>query len=461
MTSTPKKLFICSLRFGNPDWFELTIDSQDAWAKRHGIEWHLYGNDYPHHPHVKFCEFEMIQDFLKSDAETFLYVDADVYIHPNAPLPEFGPGFHAATDVPHQQWMPRWRSWCQSTFGEQPNIRFVYRNAGVWACDRESAKLFLQFFKPPFYSMVQDQHNWDWALSKAVDAGLKLHELDSIWNRNAADLKPAYFFHILGTQKYERFARFEKANLIPHRPEPFPELPVPKLKRAIIYPWKATAAKWQELRYSLRSIEKFFEDTECPIIIMGTEKPGWLLERPGRVQFYSSWSYADALARGVQMAEKVLWMNDDILLLKPTTWADVETQLHLGPVTKGFEKQIIDQGNVWQQGALRALAGLQHQGIKDIYNFSTHTPYVYEREKALEIFRKHGCWSKVVMETLMFGTFPGNVQPIGDRKATKLPFGNAQYLNYTDHLLTPELKSAIDALLPDFAEWELRIKFNK
>lgn len=459
--SPAKKLFVSTIRFGNPDWFELCVPTFDAWIKRHGLDLHIYGNDYPHYPCVKFCTKDILEDFLASDSTHLMYVDADVLFAPLAPMPEFDEGFYATTDAPHDQWTPRWRAWCHSMFGETPNAKFRYRNAGVWACDRKAAAQYLEFFQPPFYEMIQEQHFANYALSKAVAAGMILNDLDGMWNRHAGDLRPAWAFHLFGTNKYAQLAKFEQANLIPHRPELFEVLPLPTHKRAIIYPWKSTHAKWQELRYSMRSIEKFFEDKDCPIIILGTEKPGWLLEKTSRVQFRSSWSYADALARGVQMAEKVLWMNDDIVLLKPTTWADVETQLHLGPVTQGFEKQIIDQGNVWQQGAIRALAGLQHHGITDIYNFSTHTPYVYERKKALEIFRKHGIWAKVPLETLMFSTFPDDPQPIGDRKATKAPFGDAQYLNYSDSTLTPELKLAIDELLPDFASWELRINFEK
>ena len=42
-----------------------------------------------------------------------------------------------------------------------------------------------------------------------------------------------------------------------------------------------------------------------------------------------------------------------------------------------------------------------------------------------------------------------------DERAMTADFGNARFLNWTDNLLTPELREAIKTLLPDYAPWEL------
>lgn len=449
---------IHTLRWGNPDWLQLCAPTLDAWCERHNLPLTIWDDTDRGYPSIKFVEKDMLEAFLASDATHFLYIDSDVYVHPQAPAPDFKDGFHATTDDPHIQWIPRWREWCRQTFDEIPNVKFLYRNAGVWVCDRKSAEIFLKHFQPPFHAKVQEQHHFNYALSKAVDDGMVLNDLDGKWNRHAGDLQPAWFFHLFGTKKMEAYARFEKALLVPHRPEPFVELPVPELNRAIVYPWKDDDARWHELRYSLRSVEKFFEPG-TPIFILGTRKPLWLIHHP-RVTFLDCWTYTDAITRGCQLAKEVLWMNDDILFLRQTQWGDCRTPLYLRPVHEDFMVQVSPPSNPWQSGILRALADLSHHGCEEPLLFSTHTPYVFPRGQAVECFRQFGVWPKIPLEMILFNRYAKNPVQMTDERVQELPFGTAKFLNFTDKLLKPELKDAIKSLLPDFAPWELKIPFE-
>lgn len=254
----------------------------------------------------------------------------------------------------------------------------------------------------------------------------------------------------------ERWHRIEVA---PHPIEPFIELPPPTIKRAIVYPYKLDAAKWQELRYSLRSVEKFFEDKECPIHIFGTRKPGWLISHP-RVKFFDAWTYADALTRGCQSADEVVWMNDDIVLLKPTTWEDIKTPRYTAEVHDEFISQMNSQGNPWQAGVLRVLSDLKRDGYSGLKIYSTHTPYFYEREKALEIFRKFGVFEKFPLELAYFNVFAESPDKLGGLRTHAVPFNGAQFLNYNNDRLTQPVKDALKEIFPDFAAWELRVPFD-
>lgn len=452
------KIQIHTIRFGNPEWLQLCAPTLDAWCERHGLPLTIWDDTDRGYPSVKFLEKDALETFLASDATHFLYVDSDVYVHPQAPKPDFTEGFHATTDTPHIQWIPRWREWCQQTFKETPNVKFLYRNAGVWACDRKSAEIFLKHFQPPFHAKVQEQHHFNYSLSKAVDDGMVLKNLDGMWNRHAGDIQPAWFFHLFGTQKFAAYEKFEKAFLVPHRSEPFVEQPAPSLKRAIVYPWKDDESRWQELRYSLRSIEKFFEP-DIPIFILGTRKPMWLVNHP-RVTFLDCWTYTDAITRGCQLAEEVCWMNDDELFLQQTLWSECAVPLYLRPVREDFMVQVSPPSNSWQVGILRAIADLKHHGCNEPLLFSTHTPYVYRRELALNCFRKFGVWPKIPLEMLLFNLYAENPVEMTNERVQGLPFGNARYLNYTDRLLTPELKEAIKTMFPDFSPWELKVPFD-
>jgi len=233
----------------------------------------------------------------------------------------------------------------------------------------------------------------------------------------------------------------------------------PEHKQAIVYPWKADAERWHELRYSLRSVDRFFEDKDCPIYILGTAKPTWLIEG-GRVKYVGAYTYQEALTKGIQLADKVLWMNDDIAFLKPTTWADCETTLYTKPIPPDFLKKADPQQNPWRAGVVKILQKLADEGITDQKVFSTHTPYVYRRVLATEILRKYGVWQKFPMEMAYFHHHAVNPTQITTEKAWGYPFGDAMFLNYADKVITEGLKRALRELFPDTPRWELIVNYG-
>lgn len=237
---------------------------------------------------------------------------------------------------------------------------------------------------------------------------------------------------------------------------PFRRLPPPTLDRAIVYPWHSGKAKWDELRFSLRSIDKFFEDKGCPIFILANERPGWLLHGEQRVRYINAWSYEEALIQGTQIADKVLWMNDDIFLLKLTTWEDCAPPRFVGDVNVAALGLSDPMSNAWRLGVIEVLQRLMGWGYVNQKVFSTHMPYVFEREKACAVLERFGeVWRKFPMEIAYF-----HLNPEGSRKRSPMEFtqgpelGQAQFLNATDTLLVEEVKDALKALLPDPAPWE-------
>jgi len=231
-------------------------------------------------------------------------------------------------------------------------------------------------------------------------------------------------------------------------------LPHKMLDRAIVYPWKATKATWEELRYSIRSVENYFADKTCPIIILGTEAPPFLKTPPGRFVFHDEWTYSDCLKRGTQMARKILWMNDDILMVKPCGWDDFTTARHVGTIPKDVAASWSNEPNQWKRGLGKAAILLYEAGTSPVRNFSTHIPYIYEADKAMEIFQTYGIWEKVPMETLYFNHHATPSEPIGGFKTRTLPAGDATVLNFSDSKLTEELKAAIEAMLPEPTRYE-------
>lgn len=234
---------------------------------------------------------------------------------------------------------------------------------------------------------------------------------------------------------------------------------VPSIERAIVCPWHADQAKWHELRFSLRSIEKHFTDKTCPIFIMGTRRPDWLIENP-RVKYLGAWSYRDALSRGMQTARTVMWMNDDIVLLKDVGWDEVSVPRYVRPIDAEAAVAAPEQTNPWRESCRRVLTQLVKEGVTDLKLYSTHTPYVFDRENVLEVFRRFGVWEKFPLELAYYNLFPEGSRDIGDDRVHELPLDGATYLNYTDRHLTEALKAELRRRFPDFAPWELRVAFN-
>lgn len=242
------------------------------------------------------------------------------------------------------------------------------------------------------------------------------------------------------------------------RPRSVAPLPAPTLERAIVIPWHATEEKWHELRMCLRSIEKHFEDKKCPIFVFGTRRPNFIKEN-GRVQYRGAFTYSEALTGGIQVANKVAWWNDDCVLLKPTTWADIETPYHLGPVTEDLLKQFTDASNPWRAGFRLVLDRLTKLGITEHLIYSTHLPYVWEREKALQVFEKFGVWEKMPFELAAFHLFPEGSKRLNGERTDEPTNKEAKFLNYADRHLTERFKAEVLRLFPDFAEWEVNFPF--
>jgi hypothetical protein len=106
---------------------------------------------------------------------------------------------------------------------------------------------------------------------------------------------------------------------------------------------------------------------------------------------------------------------------------------------------------------LRALAG---EGIKDFKVYSTHTPYVFEREKAIKVMEKYGVWEKFPMELAYFHEHSADPRRVTTEKTDRAPFGDAKFLNYSDRILSSELKEEIKKLLPNTPSWEMKINFG-
>ncbi len=201
-------LVIYTLRFGNPDWLATCTESLDRWAYLNGLDMMVMRDWEEDYPAEKFAIIDMLRHFLRSGRQRMLFMDADVWVRPGAPLPPvFAPGFHIKPDG-HVKTARRWRQWHDQHFGGLGRSGWEYLNTGVWACDREAARMLLDEVAPPFIEGRLEQHQMNHWLIQAANKGMLLHHLPDEWNLMWHEFdsraRAAWFTHLTGETKLDK-----------------------------------------------------------------------------------------------------------------------------------------------------------------------------------------------------------------------------------------------------------------
>lgn len=443
-----------TIRFGNPPWMRACAASLEDWVVRHGMSLRVWG-EAPHYPNAKFQMVDMLRGFLEGPAEVMLYVDADVFVHPLAPPLEAFPGLAIRVDVMFKAIRERgWEKWCEEHFPGVDVEGWKYRNAGVWSCDRAAAAKLLAVIEEPYVEAVMEQHQFNFWIHQARRAGMILTDLPLIWNRYASERLAGWFHHLSGRKcKVRQLEHLRALNLLPQPPEKF-EHREPSGERAICYLWCKGKAVWEELKYSLRSVREHFEDCP-PIHIFGDARPEWLVDGQG-VEFHLVPGYAGAVAAAVQEAREVVLWNDDIYCLRRTSWGDLGTALTRRRNLLTRVQENLLSRNKWRQSVGRATASLYHHGVERIRDFSTHTPYLFERDKAIETLQRHGVWWKIPMEVLYHNDHGTKNASCGEEKTQHLPCRHdARWLNHGGAGPDPRTKAELVRMFREPAPWEV------
>lgn len=204
-----------TLRYGDCEWFPKFVPTLEDWCQRHGhtlVPW-TGAHHWEGLPCPKFCEGNMVKAFLGSSFDRMIYVDADVWVHPEAPdLPKL-PGIAVSTDEHHLTHNLHFAGWCAALYDREFPL-WEYSNAGVWSIDRDAAERLMRVWTPPFKKYFMEQHYFNAALCRAqADLGMKVSRLPITWNRWVGDGEPGWFQHAWAMEK-----DFDEKELIQLRP---------------------------------------------------------------------------------------------------------------------------------------------------------------------------------------------------------------------------------------------------
>ncbi len=227
----------------------------------------------------------------------------------------------------------------------------------------------------------------------------------------------------------------------------------------ICIPLKKDGSKWKdnELRFCLRSIEKYWRGTEIPDIhLLTTSDPHWLNKDSVTVHVCSS--YADSVRHALSF-DNYLWFNDDIILLKPTRVEDLLVARHTGEMipNSGYT------GNSWKRKLSEVRDKLHSLGYSPIFNFSSHTPYVFNSKLMEHVILRFGLENKTPLETAYYNMardwFPltkcDDKLTLNNKKKVPSDLSQYRFLNLFDKGLTKDVKNWLINTFPEKSRFEL------
>ena len=162
------------------------------------------------------------------------------------------------------------------------------------------------------------------------------------------------------------------------------------MAKIICYPLRFNGSEWDnnEIRYSLRSIAQHWTGDYDKVVILGSSHPSWV--DLGQVEFCRAPTYLETLYSAVDIAGPggdILWMNDDIFLLKDSTWEDLVRPVRREPGSQMSSTELEEWSgskNGWKRRLARLMNTLSEEGLTT-WRFSTHTPYWYRSDLLREI----------------------------------------------------------------------------
>ena len=250
----------------------------------------------------------------------------------------------------------------------------------------------------------------------------------------------------------------------------------------VYYPYLESAKKWEELKYSLRSLDRFF-DEDFEVWIVG-DLPSWIknvrhiphkkTERITSSATYDAVSKLEQYIGNNDSPERFVRMYDDIYFISERTLADLEVTRYLFSYEELLSGGCRSGSLIWQDQVRKSVEAVRQLGYPG-YMTETHCPEVFEKkkmQKVIELFCP--LENRLLTSTLYFNVFPFD-RVLKDRKTERALFygqendfsyGNLQgsqmqqaikekyFLNHNDLGLDTVLKKYISKLFPKKSRFE-------
>lgn len=230
------------------------------------------------------------------------------------------------------------------------------------------------------------------------------------------------------------------------------------------WPYWAGGANGDELRFSIRSVESHYRGTS-KITIVG-DRPDWFrghvipcprvgpdnANRPYRDMLSKMWT----MATHPQIDSEFVWMMDDVYLLKPVAWDDLDA-----PRAWRWQES---RSNSWQRRKSNTMKALQQRG-KTQYDYATHLPHTVEKLKLRQLFEVYQLQQNTLLWEVLYGNEfrgkPWGTRPffarLTDARHTheiERATAGASVMNHLAQCWTPAMRQFLESRLPQPASGE-------
>lgn len=423
MTTTGKeKRLVISVAAG-PDYkrlLDVTAPAMQAYASRVGADFIPVFDDQAT-PYMMAAKYRMLDHAKEYDRTLFL--DSDVVVSPEAPnIFDVVPSDRLGVfdEYPIVKCHGGGHEWVQyegdQLCDSQGIPRFeqtVMFNAGVFLIPRELLHLYEPASKPTPECWCSEQQ---WFTIKTLLSGHEPFYLDEKWNLSYVDryfwqkAPSAHFIHINGSRPVDyrvsllkrfverNFERFDPPRGIGFLPnwitDPLPASE-PQLddKISAVWVYWAGGADGEELRYSMRSVERHF--TGLKNIVLCGDRPDWyagaMIDSPKFTKRQAKQKYGtgrwckwvDSVIKLQKIidspfvTDNFLWLYDDTFFVRDISTAEASIPRCTRLLCAHPESQA---DGTWREVLRRTTLAL-HEAGRPARNYSHHGPVVYNKQK--------------------------------------------------------------------------------
>lgn len=237
-----------------------------------------------------------------------------------------------------------------------------------------------------------------------------------------------------------------------------------------VWPYWHGGASGDELRWSIRSVETFFDGT--PQIVVVGDRPPWftglVISSPRKVgksrTFRNSLkdmlTKMNVIATSEQIAERFVWMMDDCYFVRPFTVLDISVPRAIAARTKR-------QKGEWRTIKVQTMEHLTKTGRTN-HDYATHSPHMAEKAKLQKILAEIDVKESPMLWEILYGnTFHGTPEspyPFLQLLNRKMSSGNirtlcskATVVNNLAGAWCPGLTKYLAGLLPYASRTESQI----
>lgn len=248
----------------------------------------------------------------------------------------------------------------------------------------------------------------------------------------------------------------------------------PRPTTAFVYPYFAAGAKGNELKYSIRSIETFFQGASGVWVVgdrpdwysgpfvcaprLTTREPNSRLDRAAKLR---------RILETPEIPEDFVWMMDDIYFVAPVTVEALRHPRSEGRITtKDLRKR--RRGGPWSRQKHRTWQALHERG-RPLHDYAAHMPVMYTKTNLRSLLRNYALERTGYVDDLLYCNEFHDEEPRPaeevryrecgkpDEATLRAGLKGKLFFNHGNRAYTPAVERVLHSLFPYPSTYEARV----